>query len=119
MELVASAGDPSYKENIFIPKSGTSTAAVSQCQVLDDVLSGASRICGGEMPQEMRDEIVSASHRRQSVLKTLVGCSNRSDGIRSSSGGDGGSGDGRGDDRDGQEKHTKRQTTEEASCRNG
>jgi hypothetical protein len=84
MELLASAGDLTHKENIFIPKGGTSTAAVTKRQVL-----GEARICGSEMPQELKDEIVRAAHRRQSVLKTLVECSDGSDGIGSnSSGGD-------------------------------
>jgi hypothetical protein len=47
MEFIASAGDPTYKGNIKVPKGGISAAAVSQRQFLDDVLSGASRICGG------------------------------------------------------------------------
>jgi hypothetical protein len=90
LEVLASTGDPSYKENIFIPKGGNSTAAVSKRQVLGDVRNGVSRIFGSEMPQEMRDETVRASHRRQPVLKTLVECSDRSDGIGSDSGDEGG-----------------------------
>jgi hypothetical protein len=58
MKSVAPAGDPSYEENIFVPKGATSAAAVAKREVLGDVLNGASRTLADEMPNEMRDEIV-------------------------------------------------------------